>query len=92
MPCYDPPPAWEGRQRENAHEAVRLLCDIVAMLMRATAHVSEDLLKWYVTHREIDLEIAKDERSGRKPYAEIVEIEGDIAWASALLAEKLPKP
>ena len=70
MPCYDPPPEWEGDARKNAEEAVRLLCDQVETRLRGSNGLVSvppaELLRWYLAHRKIDLRIALDPRMGKK--------------------------
>lgn len=65
MPCCDPPAPWEGRSRASAEVATRLLCESIGDLLRAQKVVSSDLLLWFITHREIDLEQATTPYFGR---------------------------
>ena len=57
MPCYDPPPPWEGRRIKSAERAVALLCDEVGGRLLDGRTVPREQIEWYIGHREIDLEI-----------------------------------
>lgn len=57
MPCYDPPPPWEGERRVSAEQAARLLCAIVAERLEQCEPVSRELLAWWRDHRKIDAQI-----------------------------------
>lgn len=54
MPCYDPPPPWEGEYRKSAEEAVRLLCGMVGACLDAGEPVPSEALAWFIGHRNID--------------------------------------
>lgn len=55
MPCYNPPPPYEDKQKRNAEQAVRILCG----MCRNASPVTETLLAWYIDHLKIDIEQAK---------------------------------
>lgn len=57
MPCYDPPPHWEGEAKENAEQAVRLLCGFVSERIReGDSTLPPEFVFWFIKHREIDLQ------------------------------------
>ena len=65
MPCYDPPPPFEGEERRNAEKAVKLLCSNVANKIDNGETVEIPLLEWFLEHKQIDLKVATDGRYGR---------------------------
>jgi hypothetical protein len=85
MPCYDPPPPYEQRQRNHVERAVRLLCSLVGPRLRAGDEtLTADLLAWFIEHRCIDIEIERDEagRCARHPSQQVIgQAEKDIALA-----------
>jgi hypothetical protein len=80
VPCYNPPPPWEGKQKENAEQAVRLLCSMVGQNL---ATMPNEVLTWFLEHREIDLEIATGSCSPDVSGAEAAK--NDIARVRAIL-------
>jgi hypothetical protein len=86
MPCYEPPPPWEGKQQNNAQQATQLLCKLVSERVRAKDKtIQKELLLWFIEHRNIDIQIAA---SGyyRNPSHEEAEISiQDILIASQLI-------
>lgn len=58
MPCYEPPPAWSGEQRDNAQKAVPLLCDQVTGLLRTGLPIDRRHLVWYIEHTQLDIKVA----------------------------------
>jgi hypothetical protein len=85
MPCYEPPPEWAGDARENAETAVKILC---AMVQSASnySQVPKPLLEWYMNHRLIDLEKAKDPRFAKYDDLEVRRIVNDIQAIEVVLA------
>ena len=63
MPCYDPPPSYEGKARRNAENAAKILCGMVSAMIKENQPVERDLLVWWRNHREIDLEVVLDPRN-----------------------------
>jgi hypothetical protein len=55
MPCYDPPPPFEGDAKKNAEQACRILCDMCGELMRREIPLPLNLASWFYNHRVIDL-------------------------------------
>ena len=79
MPCYDPPPAYEDRERSNAHKAVQILCEECSTWQdSACLHDNPELLDWYIEHRIIDLMVEADPRTYKKDYNKIRQIEQEI--------------
>lgn len=92
MPCYDPPPPYEGRQRQNAEQASRLLCTIVRNQMARKETIADSVIKWYIEHRRIDLEIAETGYWGRPiEPSEIADIKASIERASAYATRAQPQ-
>jgi len=85
MPCYEPPPPWEGRQRKNAEQAVRLLCQKVGALLDSGHMVERELLLWFAEHREIDRQISTTAYYGKPDAAEADRAVKDIERAKRLL-------
>jgi len=86
MPCYDPPPAWEGDARKSAEEAAKLLCGMTRAMLDAGEVPPQPVLRWYIDHRKVDL------RQLREPHyrapgtrAEIDEVLRDIRRVEQLL-------
>lgn len=90
MPCYDPPPPWQDRQRWSAEEAVRILCHVIGQSLDAgllTGLEARRPLEWYLEHRKIDLEIATNRDGyGLPDAAEADKIRADLGRVEALLA------
>jgi len=80
MPCYDPPPPYQGEQRKNAEEAVKLLCDLVTQKVSKSEPVSVELLTWWKDHRAIDAKAAS-----YKDYDEVLLALLDVEIARELL-------
>ncbi len=66
------PCPWEGKYQKSAEEATRLLCNLVTASLGDSPN--EQLLTWYIKHRQIDLQRAeadiaraKDLLKGWKP-------------------------
>lgn len=61
MPCYDPPPVWEGDVAKDGKQAAQLLC---AMVKGAPSYlmVPAPILAWYARHLRVDLMVADDPR------------------------------
>lgn len=85
MPCYDPPPPWEGEAKASAEQATRLLCAMIAPAVHAGEIINAELLLWYLNHRMIDLRIACDVRDGDS--SRLPAIVEDIAATNVLLRE-----
>ena len=84
MPCYDPPPPWEGRARESGEKAAALLCRLVRANLENRRPVPREVLLWFVEHRRIDLSVAT---FGRVPNREELNlILRDIERVIVLLA------
>lgn len=67
MPCYDPPPPWEGKQRANAEEATKILCEFVReRLYSRPEEIPTKIRKWFLEHRKIDVEIYSSTYYGGK--------------------------
>ncbi len=81
MPCYDPPPAWEGSKRSNAEQAAKLLCGAIGMRLDAGQPVGKELLTWYLEHRHIDMQIA----SAHDRQSEAAAARADVARVTKLL-------
>lgn len=65
MPCYEPAPLFDGERKENAEHAVRILCDFIGKNLRKSnsavwQSITQEMLYWYVAHKEIDLKIAQE--------------------------------
>ncbi|RLB65909.1 MAG: hypothetical protein DRH08_07335 [Deltaproteobacteria bacterium] len=58
MPCYEPPPPWEGDAKRSSEEATRILCSQVKAQLSRGERPSDELLEWFAGHREIDARIA----------------------------------
>jgi len=90
MPCYDPPPSYEKAYRRNAEQAVQLLCGLITPRVRnGDTTLSSDLLRWFIEHRRIDVEIETDEaaRCARYPSLDVLDqAMDDIALAGRQLA------
>ena len=89
MPCYEHPPPWEGAQRKNAEQAVKLLCaDVTTSISSGKTAIDPDLLRWYIAHREIDV-IMSEQPYHRTPMpedaADAMRARSDIARARRLL-------
>jgi hypothetical protein len=82
MPCYEPPPPWEGTQRKNAEQAVRILC---ALVREDLASMPLDVVAWFLEHREVDLQIATTPYYGNLSPRDADEAKADIARARAVL-------
>ena len=86
MPCYDPPPPWEGAQRANALQATQLLCaHIKEQLDNNNGIAVIDFLQWFADHREIDRQIATTFYFGNPNPEEASKAKQDIARAKRLL-------
>lgn len=85
MPCYEPPPPWEGAQQKNAEQAVRLLCKKIGALLDGPHAIESELLTWYIEHREIDLQIATTPYYGKPDNSEADKAKRDIERAKKLL-------
>lgn len=83
MPCYDPPPPYEGNQRKNTEEAARILCDMVKQAIVVGIVPPLEVLKWFIDHRQIDVESATYWRR----TGEIEAAKKDIERAQALIKE-----
>jgi hypothetical protein len=90
MPCYDPPPPWEGKERESTEKAARLLCKLIGEWLNdqeaIEQHLTIELLKWYIDHRKIDLEMVTTPSYGLNPKKS-VEIRKSISLAVEILEE-----
>lgn len=86
MPCYEAPPPYSQKADQSANEAVKILCGVLKDITSKTRIVpNERTLLWYISHREIDVEIAKDPRnSGRGE--KVADILRDIEKLKALYA------
>jgi hypothetical protein len=84
MPCYDPPPPYEGAERKSAQQAVKLLCALVTTHIDHGIPANAELLNWYIAHRKIDIEMA---RYCQKGDGEIYAAKKDIERAKRLLQE-----
>lgn len=88
MPCYDPPPPWEGAQRKNAEQATRLLCRVVGDRVRAEdPTLPREFVLWFAEHREIDRQIATTPYYGKPDAAEAARAVQDIERAKRLLGD-----
>lgn len=88
MPCYDPPPPWEGKQRKNAEQAVRLLCLVIGDSVRsADPRLPREFLTWFIEHREIDRKIATTPYYGKPDPDEAAKAVQDIECAMRLLGD-----
>lgn len=76
MPCYDPPPEWEGDAITNAWEAVQLLC--AAMSMPEPKLNTLKYAQWYLAHRRIDLRMELASWRPTNPET-VATIKADIA-------------
>ena len=85
MPCYDPPPPFEGEARESAEHSSRLLCGLIATKIANRHHVDKELLEWWVTHREIDAKVAVDNHYGRNNQQDADAALRDVAIAKKML-------
>ena len=85
MPCYEPPPPWEGAQKQNAEQAAKLLCGKVTALLDSGHMVERELLLWYAEHRQIDWQIATTPYYGKPDKAEAARAVQDIERARVLL-------
>ena len=86
MPCYDPPPPWEGAQRANALQATQLLCTHIKKQLDCNNGIAViDFLQWFADHREIDRLIATTPYFGNPNPEEASKAEQDIAHAKKLL-------
>ena len=56
MPCNDPPYPYEGKHKESADEAVRILCKTAHFMVTLNLPPDKELLVWYRGHLEVDLE------------------------------------
>lgn len=89
MPCYEPPPPWVGAQRENAEQAVQLLCSLVGGRVRAgDVDLPKELVQWFAEHREIDRQIATTPYYGKPDAAEAARAAQDIEQAMRLLQDR----
>jgi hypothetical protein len=86
MPCYDPPPPWQGAQKESAELAARLLCGIVRARLERGETPERELLAWFAGHREIDRQIATTGYYGDPDAVEAAKALWDIERAKMLLA------
>lgn len=88
MPCYDPPPEWDGPARKNATDAAKILCAMVGGAPNYRL-VPRPVLVWYYEHRKIDLMRAHDRRytpdEGREQL--VTSIEQDLAVIEHCLLE-----
>ena len=86
MPCYEPPPPWDGVQKKNSEQAVRLLCQVVGDRVRAEdPTLSREFVMWFAEHREIDRQIATTPYYGNPDPAEAAMAVQDIEHARRLL-------
>lgn len=86
MPCYDPPPPWEGAQKTNAEQATRLLCRVVGDRVRAgDPTLPREFVLWFAEHREIDRQIATTSYYGKPDPVEAAKAVQDIERARRLL-------
>lgn len=75
MPCYEPPPEWEGDARRSAEDAAKLLCVQVGSAIRRGEQVSIPLMRWYVGHRYVDLRMIADPRMGLRDTSALIRAE-----------------
>lgn len=87
MPCYEPPPAWEGAARRNAEEAAQILCATVRdMLDQDVQGIPDGMLRWYLDHRRIDLlQVDDPDPRNRRPEISREAILADIARVEAMV-------
>ena len=83
MPCYDPPPPYEGNQRKNTEEAAWILYNMVKQVLVVGIAPPREVLKWFIDHRQIDVESATYWRRTGEIEADKKDIEG----AQALIKE-----
>lgn len=83
MPCYDAPPEYAGDARDNAEQAVQILCALVQNAP-SYADVPLPILSWFLVHRRIDLRMAQDPRNPTEAAA-VLGIQRDIAAVEAVL-------
>jgi len=86
MPCYTPPPPWQGEQRRNAEQASVILCEYCTKQLADDEFMPQKLLKWFIQHREVDLWQAQDNGWGRSKSPEVIDkIKKDIQKLSRLI-------
>lgn len=85
MPCYDPPPPWDETSKQNATQAVKLLCELTKNSLRNAQPISKDVLKWFLEHRRIDYQIATTEYFGNPNPVDAQDALDDIAKVRKLL-------
>lgn len=88
MPCYEAPPEWSGDAQKSAENAVRILCAMISGAPNYTL-VPRPVLAWYLAHRKVDLQIARDTRVIPKEDTErmVTHIEQDIAVIEHVLSQ-----
>ena len=59
MPCYEPPPDFAGEEKDNAVEAVKILCDSVSISIQHGIKIAPRILFWAKKHYEIDIKSAR---------------------------------
>lgn len=84
MPCYEPPPPYEGAARKSAEDAARLLCGFVSKEIKARRVPDIDLLLWWKEHRRIDAYIAEHDQD----YQEKDQAIKDVGLVTILINEK----
>lgn len=86
MPCYEAPPPYSQKANQSANEAVKILCAAIKeLIFEARIVPNERTLLWYMSHREIDVEIAKDPRYSSRDE-KVEDILRDIEKLKALYA------
>lgn len=85
MPCYCPPPPYEGEEKSSANEAARLLCEMITAMKDANQPISRKLLKWWRDHRAIDLKMLRDPYYGKPSRPKEKKALQDISWADEQL-------
>ncbi|MEN9919932.1 MAG: hypothetical protein RL662_2368 [Bacteroidota bacterium] len=85
MPCYDPPPPWDQTSKDNANQAVKLLCELTKIALRDNKPLSQDTLKWFLNHRRIDYQIATTQYYGNPNPVDALYALDDIAKVTKLI-------
>lgn len=89
MPCYDPPPAYAGKERKSAERAASLLCLSISQRIDSR-NVSVEELEWFAIHREIDAEIETTGYYGRRiDFAAAESALSDVRKAREMMLEMM---